>query len=828
MAGGDELHRTTGGQNIAPDIRPHGIQHTPDGEGGGSANTGSSLSSQESQGSGFYVSGWDSRKAQEGGPFSDTVLEDAEEEGDGGNSLYNPDGGGTGKDANGDGKGKGGGLRGYLAKKGKKKIIFGSFALGMPILATVGLIVTIIMLLAPFKTVHFAEVLRSAGFARFQLTLQRQYTRTIFDAAVLTDQSTGTAANGLKGRTMLDRLRRINPEKQLLQLGNEGKLKFIFNSDKKWGGLKTTNNFVGVELYGERFTLDGTAKSLGLGDTYGELSGRNQAKVERAFGDRIAAGMNEQLASGNRAFRSEVYNGFRRVTGIKMIKWPDRAREFVGLKPSEARKLNLEESLKNIDGEGVRPKSGIKAVEDEAEAAREERIKAIEEGRIDVRSPGEIRATWAKRAKVASKVSTAAFLITVACVIHDLDTAFDQAEVQTGDRAARFGHDALTAGSQVQRGDVESARAIQGDSDTWNDAERSGIYKQMTGQKVTQDEMIDTAREIPDIRGPSGALKDTVGFIDDVLTVGGIGDAVGDAACPILLSQYVQFGIAGLELAFATVSAGTTEGVLAGVKAFVSASTQIAAGMGLGQLLGTMLDKQLQAFSGFDYSATTVGPAKFSQAAVGVDYLQQTGNRKIEYGRPLSNSEAKAAQAEAMDNLRQQNSQKSFTERYFALSNPYSLASQTLIKTPTSLTSLASTVRDSLTNTASIMVSPSKLIGGLSSVFVSPRQLVHAAGGGIYGADHGVAQYGWTDTEWEKVSTDPDYSWQKLRDYVEPNWDELEGKYRKCIDFDRQSDAPDECTREYMASDDALKWRAYNAETDGAEQLGGDVYKGAN
>lgn len=817
MAGGNEPRRTTGQQGIAPDIRPQGIQHSP--EGGRPA---SPLLSQEVQGGNpYYVSGWDSRKADPNGPFGNVM--ESEQEGDGENSLYNPDGGGSG---GGDGKKRG--LAAWGKKKAKGKIIFGSFALAAPILATIGVIGLLITLLAPFKTVHFAEVLRSAGFARFQLTLQRQYTRTIFDAAVLTDQSNGTAANGLKGRTMLDRLRRINPDKQLLQLGNEGKLKFIFENEKKWGGLKTTNNFLGVELYGERFTLDNTARSLGIGDSYGELNNKEKLRVENAFGERIAAGMNEQLVSEGRAFRSEVYNGFRRVTGIKMIKWPDRAREFVGLKPSEARKLSLEESLKNIDGEGTRPKSGLSAVQEEADQIREERIKAIQDGKVDVRTPGEVRSKWAKRARVASKVSTGAFLITVACVFHDLNNAFEGAENEVSDRAARMGHDALTAGDQVKRGDVESARAIQGDSDGWNDAERSAIYKQMGGEKVTEDEMIETATEIPDIRGPSGALRDTVGVVDEILTVGGIGDEIGDAACPILLNQYVQFGIAGVELAFATVSAGATQGVMAGARAFLSLSTQIAVGMGLGQLLGTMLDKQVQAYAGTDYSATTVGPARFSQAAVGVDYLQETGNRKVEYGRPLSNAEAKEAQAVAMENLRYQNSQKSFTERYFALDNPYSLASQTLIKTPTSLTSIASTIRDGLTDTASILVSPGKLIGGLSSVFVSPSQTVQAAGGGIWGADHGVKQYGWTEAEWKKISNDTDYSWQNLATFVEPKWDELEGKYRKCIDFDRQSDQPDECTREYMASDEALKWRAYNVRSDAAEQLGGDVSKGEN
>ncbi len=784
-------------------------------------------SSQEGESDSGDNAGWEYKGGQ--GKSGDD-LKDAEK-----NSI---DAGDTGKEPG--EKRKNAVARAYGALGGNKKWLLAG-GLGSAIV-TVLLFIAIISILAPFKTVHFATVLRSVGMARFQMYMKKVYAGTILDAAVLTDRSPigSTVSDKLKGRTMLDRLRGINPPKQLKQLGTSGVLKFDFDTEKTWGGLKSTSGFKGVELYGQSLTLDEFSDKL-FGKTYAELNGKSiQAKrqkltVDKAFTDAIKNGLDDQLALESRAARSGTYNGFRRVSGISMTKWADKARSYAGKKPTEARKANLEESLKNIDGPNGPPKSGIKGVQDDADAVREEAIKAAQEGKTT--TPGQTRSKWAQRAKLAGNVSDGVFLTTVACIIHDLNNSFKEAQEATPDRAARAGHDAITAGDQVSEGD-SVAEAFSADGDLWGDAEQAVYYKKAVGEPVSDEDMTKQVAQVPDIRGPSGALVDTIGVADEVLkaafgggivgSIPGLGDLRDkgiDKGCEALLNQYVQFGIAGVEITFAVASAGATKGLTAAVKAFISGGLQLAAGYGVGHLLGSMIDKATQSYAGMDYSAATTGPQKYNNAAVGVDYLEQVGARKMSYGRPLSDVEARNSQAVALDELRQENSQKPLTERYFALSNPFSLASQMLVKVPSSATNLAENSRTTLTSAASILLSPSKLIHTMSGVFASSNRLVFAEGFGATGSGHGVDQWGFTTDEFNKIQTDPDFEWEPLSEYVEANWDDMEQDYRACYTFEKQIETPKQCTAGLLGSDKALKWRWYNAKSDGALVLSGDVNK---
>lgn len=750
------------------------------------------------------------------------------------NSLY------TGSEGGGDGN-TGGGNKSAVSKAikgfaGKKKWFFLAGAGGASLLTTLAIVLLIFYFLAPFKNVHFAQILRSVGMARFQMYSKRTYARTIFDAAVLTDSSPkgSSVANSLKDRTMLDRLRGINPSKQLLQLGNQGALKFDFEGGTKWGGLKKTINFSGVELYGQKVSLDQMSREQ-HSKPYAELDKADKIDVQKSFGAAIQDGLEQQLALDGRGVRSSAFNGFRRASGITMTKWKDPAK-YADKTPDEARKLNLEESMANIDGERAPPKSGIKQIQDDADKARADAIKAAQDGKTT--SPGQTRSKWAARARTYSNVSTGVLYVTLACIVHSLNSSFQQAKDDTQDKAAAAGSDAVTSGDQALRGEAP-LEAMTAESDLWGDADQAVYYKEAVGQPVSQDEKVKQSAQVADIRGPSAALGTTVEYADKVLTgvfagglitsvIPGLGSLQSkgiDKGCELLLNQYVQFGIAGVEIGVAVGSAGATEGFLAGVKAFVSGGLQLAAGFGVGQLLGSMIDKTTQAYAGGDYSATATGPQKYNNAAVGLDYMSQTGDRQV-YGRPLTNSEAQQSQAVAMADLSHQNRQKSFTERYFALSNPFSLASQTLIKTPTSWSDMATSGRNTLASMASLLLSPVKLINSVSGMLASANRLVFAEGIGATGSGHGVEEWGFTEQEWDTVSTDPNYTWDKLAAFVEPNWDELEGKYRECYTFVKQSERPEKCTNSYLGTDEALKWRIYNAESDAAVVVSNDVNKG--
>ncbi len=720
-------------------------------------------------------------------------------------------------------------------KKGKWALLFAGG--GGAAILTVVIIVVLISVLAPYRSVHFATVLRSVGMARFQMYMKRTYAATVLDAALLTDKSPigSTASDKLKGRTMRDRLFGVNIDKQLRQLGTEGALKFDFQDERRWGGLRSNITFSGVELYGQKIDLNDVSDKL-WGKPYAELSRKERLTTDKSFTDAIKNGLNDQMALEGRGVRSSVFNGFRRVSGISMTKWADKARKYAGAKPAEARKLNLEESLKNVDGARVPPKSGIREIQNDADAVREDSIKAAQEGKTT--TPGQTRSKWANRAKVTGNISEGVLLTTIACIVHDLNNSFKEGQKDTPDKAAAVGHDALTGGSQVQSGETQ-LEAVGGESDLWKDAEQSVYYKKAVGQPVSNEEMTTQVPQVPDIRGPSGALVNTVGYADELLKAAFGGALVGaipglsdlrdkgiDEGCSILLNQYVQFGIAGAEITFAVASAGATKGITAGIKAFFAGTLQLAAGVGVGHILGSMIDRATSSYAGMDFSAATTGPQKYNNASVGVDYLTQVGDRQIAYGRLMTDAEARQSQAVAMDELRQENSEKSFTERYFALNNPYSLASQTLIKMPSSMGELGTSIRSTLASTASILLSPTKLINSLSGTLASSNRLVFAEGIGAVGSGHGVDEWGHTPQEEERFATEEDFTWENLAAYVEPQWDELEKDYRDCYTFEKQIDRPEKCTVAFLSTDRALKWQRYNALSDAAVVLSGDVNKG--
>lgn len=724
---------------------------------------------------------------------------------------------------------------------GKKKLLLGA-GIALPTLLMIMAFFMIFTFLSGFKDVHFGTLLRSVGFARFQMYMKRMYAKTIFDAAVLTNTSTGTASDKLKGRTIRDYLKGSNPEKQVAELGRRGALKFQFDKGSRWGGLKTTNNFKGIEIYGQQMLVDDVSRTL-FDKPYNKASARQKITVQNEFAKSIQNVVRDQLGVEPRAFRSKgPYKTFRQLTGIKMTKWANKARSFAGKTPTAARQANLEEMLRNVDGPNAPPKSGLSQIQDDADSAREEQRKAVLDGKTT--TPGQTRSKFAKRAQLATKLSEAALVATLVCLVHDLDTSLNNAKLDTQDRAARLAHDAQTTRDQIVEGDSEG-EAIEADSHLWDDAEQSAYYKKSVGEPVTNDEMVTQARQIPDIRGPSAALANTLGVVNDVidnavLAPGGtaiaielvpgvkfVRDKIKDVGCNVILNQFVQFGIAGVEITFAVVSAGATKGITAGVKAFISGGLVLATGFGVGHILGSMIDKSVQGYAGLDYSGMSTGPQRYGQTAVGTDYLSQFANRNIGYGRPMLPSEANASQAVAMAEISKDNSQKPFTERYLALDNPYSLASRMLVKFPSSYSNMGLGIRDGLASVASLILSPGRLFNTVSGVFASSNRLVFAEAGGALGARHGVDEWGFTEKELDRIHDDPEFTQEALAAYIEPepNYSKFEEMYRKCYTFNRQSDRPPDCTIGLLSTDDALKWRAYNAEVYCAKELGGSVYK---
>lgn len=719
--------------------------------------------------------------------------------------------------------------------KSKKKLLFIGGGVGLGFLA---LLILLIMFLSSFKAVHFSTVLRSVGFARFNLYMKKQFARTTFNAAVLTDESSGKFK--LKDRGLLDKLSRVNPEKQLAKLGREGTLKFEFEGGRKWGGLRSTNTFKGIEINGERINLDDIARKFGY-ESYNKIGIadiRGKLGVRAEFVNRVRSGLAEPLSLEGRAFRSSVYDGLRQAAGIRMYKWLNKGREYLGKNPDEARIKNLEDGKAQTGEEGrAKPRSNIDDVNEGADELAEEAENALKEGR----QPRKISPKVTRLNGFAQNLSTGVFAATTACIIHDLNESFKEVTPAREKQAAAFGHSIHTTADQIKSGDV-AAEAVGAENERWEGAEQAAFYKQAAGYPIsTEDEkQVATA---PSVLPPASKFANILDDVDTVMktavggpfiailgNVPGLGDLLKkgqdkliDVGCQTVLNPFVQGTIAAGEVGIAIFTAGTAEGVLQAIKVGLQAGLKFAGTVGVGELLGSLIESAMQSYSGTDFSATSSGTNLYNSGSVTTDYLQQTGTRKITYGRPMDPAETIASQEVAISDLKATQNKRGFAGRYFAADNPFSLVGRLAAIVPTNSSGWLGSIKHF---GASLINSLVRLPGVLASIFIPQQKVAAASGSGDY-SSFGVNGWGWTNEEQARLDSDEAFAPENLAEYVEPRLDELNDKYGPCYSYVMQHEKPGDCDSKLKPGsatyEEALRWRAYMAESYAAEELAKDL-----
>jgi hypothetical protein len=691
----------------------------------------------------------------------------------------------------------------------KKYAIFGG------ILGTIGFMAAAIMILfmlaGNLKEIHFATVLRSVGMARFSYTINRQLSLITLQGATLTGESTGKYQ---LDRNLLEKVSFINPEKALTKLGREGTMKFTFDGSCKWACLKQTNTFRSVTIDGKEFKLSDFTN----GNDYNKLSVREKLTVQNDFAKAIQNSLADRLSIENRAFRSSTFNGLRKVTGISMTKWANKARDFIGKSVPEARKLNTQETVDRISGNGGAESSidavrmGEEAQKDPTDPAKAEAAKAAREKGVNL-------------ADSLGKASIAVLAATTGCIIHDLNTSFIQANLNWEQGKARVGHDALTAADQTKTGDVTS-EAISAENERWNNAEDSYYYKASTGQSTTTADQTQL-NSIPSPIADSGFAK-TISALENIIDtttssglsniapIGEIQDNMQTVGCSIVLNPAVQYTTAVAEIAGTTIASFFTAGgaaagdvaLHAAILTSVRGAAELGASVGVGELVGTLIDKSIESYTSF--SGAETGANLYNTSAVGVNYLEQTGTRQINYGRPLSAEEASSADTVALQSLKSSYANSSFTDRYFAISNPFSVTGSIIASLPTDAPSLITFTQHAF---GSLLQLPSTLL----SSFLSGKAFAADQPGTVDYSAYSK-QYGWTPTELARLSSDESFAADPLtKFYVDHQNDTDSGgnnlfnQYLACYSAELQKDIPSYCTGDFLGTDTALHWRAYNA-----------------
>lgn len=713
------------------------------------------------------------------------------------------------------------------SKKGGKFVgggIIGVFLSG--VMAMIAIVVILLVLIGPYKEVHFATIARSAGMIRFSYQMNRQFANISFNAATLTDTSTGNIKLG--NRSLIDVLRGVNPQKQLTILGKEGTVKFNFETTCGFACLKTKSNLRGVVINGQEFSVDKVTQE-GFGKNFNELSAREKVYVRNEFSKQMGAKLSERLSLENRAFRSSVFNGLRKVTGISMTKWANKARDYVGKKPEEAKAKNVKESIERVGEDGARSVSA-QAIEDGVEAAKDpsDPVKAAK--------AAESRKLAGRMADTAGKASLVVLAATVSCIIHDLSNSFAAIHDNYEQKVDRVGHDALTTADQIKSGET-TGEAIGAENALWDNAENSVMYKQATGQVVDTNDYTSQLMSIPGDASQTTFAKiisavDSVQFPAANITqnIPVLGDLVGntrDLTCKVVLNPGVQWTIAGADLAITAVASFFTAGGAGAAKVAISESVQATlraaasatAGLAVGEILGRIIDSAVGNLTSFTGAET--GANRFNVSMVGVNSMEQTLNRQTVFGAPLTTEEAQASDKVAMEYQKDTYKEGSATNRYFAISNPYSLTSKLLPYIPSSTTQMASSLPKML---SSIFSAPAVLFGNLFG-----GQKVAAAATSTTDFSGYTRQWGWTEEEYNITDNDSSYSdMQELTDYYAAHLDDKDGannlysQINRCYTPVLQKDIPDYCTADYLRTPAALHWRQYQSMMYGADSLSSD------
>lgn len=763
-----------------------------------------------------------------------------------------------------------GGQKNKKKKKNKKKAFLIAGGLSLPFLVGV---VLFFLFLSSWKSIHFAKVMGAAGFAEFNFALRRRIAQDTFDSAVLSADSTGTA---VKQSGLLKRALRVDPERQLEEFGRQNRLKIDMKEGKDWLH-RTTNDFEGF-TFGE----GENAKSVNLnkiaqdqwGQDFEKLGIREKMTVRKTFVDEVKISFNEEFATESRFVRWRTFKGIRDFAGIGMERWKQAARSWFGKKPEEAYKANMQNSVEEVTGES-RVKTGNSAIDEAGQDAEDAVNEAIDENKpvdVDTIIDDVVKEQDPKGISKLGATQAGLLIATAACMIHDafkpekLDAASEANQV----RAMRLGHGIQTTASQIEDGAVVS-EAASADSVRWDGVGNNPDYLNDVGYNTGE-------IALPaDYDVPNPTPERNNGFIDTInkLTtpstyvglagaipgVSNVANMTGDALCDIILNPAAQ--VAGaIALTAIQVASGGTEKItdeagkvvlskflLEMVKTFGGTLKEaVTTKAGLGQLVGfaalaALLQVVIKYYAPLQFSGAETGGQLYAQGRVGTELLQRENYRQGLYGRPLSKEEATQVQSTAKTEIAQAYNEGGWTQKYFAVSNPYSLINRVAALTPSSFASITGSLRSSLSHLGSIF-NPVQLASANSGVGVALLGKTQTAAADSSAKDydffHGVEQWGYSPAELNLLESDEHYTLDANALIVEGNqshYDKVDYMVKNCFTlpittkiasaklpgngyytldddiFHPTLSPPDQapyCTAAYLSRNDVFRYRIYH------------------
>lgn len=150
------------------------------------------------------------------------------------------------------------------------------------------------------------------------------------------------------------------------------------------------------------------------------------------------------------------------------------------------------------------------------------------------------------------------------------------------------------------------------------------------------------------------------------------------------------------------------------------------------------------------------------------------------FGRPLTPSEACKSHQEFVSYLNEKESQKSAYNRYLSLRDADSLLTHTGMMLAGNLNR---TLPNSMMTLSNYLLKPTTLLGSLANMFTG--KALAATNCAQETSKYGNVQFGWTDAENTKISTDPSYGVLDNQEILDQSGKESEiaDKYDKCFGY---------------------------------------------
>lgn len=725
-----------------------------------------------------------------------------------------------------------------------KKLLF----IGGP-LAVILIIVFVLgsIFLGQLKEIHFATVLRSSGFATFQFQMNQFFSDVAFDKTIMTPDSTGRLKDRPDSQLLKKLITGHDPRTVAEGLGREGSFNYVVENGK----------IKGFEFSdGTRVNYDDIAQKL-FRKNADNLSIREEMTLKKSVVDEIQLNLGERLGVETRGFRNDFWTGFRELTGIRMNTPLQVIRDMVGKKPIDAEvAMRLDEENYTTNGAG-KVSSGISELNDAVDKEAEEVTQSTKLGER-LRNPDFFNNALSKMnvnpeefASGVSKASPYVLVGTIYCIGHDLGQTSDRINQSLEMRAARYAHDQQTTAEQIMNGTNVNAQYVSAANADWDavvdkdgkmttpPADASPFYKADTDQSLDSADMNSlTFTPSVHVNTPLAFLSTVDGFIKNSATLGlakakipGLSklasanyDNMVNAACTVMLHPATQDAMVIFDIA----AAATTDGLYGVVKSALQAAVFYKGGAMVGQALQNYIHK----LAGTGFSGAESGVDKFNAASVATDYLNSQGERGVAYGRPMSNDESAASKSLAMAEVRQNFQTKPWQERYFAVDNPFSLVGALSARVPLSFASLSTQIISSISRLPQTIANfiSGQLNGGLFMRLIAGgnQQLAYAAADQNFQKDanyFGVQQWGWSQSEMDKIETDPKFSLDQNASYVEAH-PEFEQQFGKCYASNLLlKDMPSGCDATTLGSDDALHWRLYKVQSFAIDSLNQDTSK---